>query len=107
MEAPTIKPFSELAQCIKCGAGDPSTHAIPMIGVHGPIHTQFCPGGKELEEEQDKNPVEAFLSLLPAISNLQLARKPKINICAGIGEEHLHKTCPRCGYEWLTGTKPE
>lgn len=29
----------------------------------------------------------------------------KLNICAGIGEEHLHKICSRCQFEWLTETK--
>lgn len=100
METPTIKPYSESATCVKCGAGDNSPN--PMLGMMG-INTRFCPGGKELEEEEPKNPIEAFLSLLPALgSSLAVAHKPRINICAGIGEEHLHKTCPRCGFEWLT-----
>lgn len=103
METPTIKPFTESAQCVKCGAADQIL--TPMMGMG--IGSMFCPGGKQLEEEQEKNPVEAFLSLLPAITNLGgVARKPKINICAGVTEEHLHKTCPRCGYEWLIHTKP-
>lgn len=105
MEAHTIKPFSELAECVKCGAGD-SMPASPMIGMFGSINTRFCPGGKEPEEEQDKNPIHAILSLLPSLGNPLAALKPRINICAGIGEEHLHKTCPRCGFEWLTGTRP-
>ena len=104
MEQPTIKPYSETADCIKCGA--PDRHPNPMLGVIGAA-TRFCPGGKQLEEDdQDKSPIDAILSLLPALSNPMSARKPRINICAGIGEEHLHKTCPRCGFEWLTQTKP-
>lgn len=104
METPTIKTYSESEQCVKCGALDNPQGVI--MGMQS-IHTRFCPGGKELEEEQEKNPIEAFLALVPAITNFgAVPRKPKINICAGIGEEHLHKTCPRCGFEWLTQTKP-
>jgi hypothetical protein len=103
METPTIKPFTESAQCIKCGLFDNPQGVI--MGMQS-IQTRFCPGGQEPECEPDRNPVDALLSLLPALSNPLTARKPRINICAGIGEEHLHKTCPRCGFEWLTGTKP-
>jgi len=103
METPTIKPFTDLAQCVKCGAGDNAHN--PMLGMSG-INTRYCPGGQELEAEPDKTPVDAILSLLPTLlSNPLAARKPRINICAGIGEEHLHKTCPRCGFEWLIMTK--
>jgi hypothetical protein len=99
METPTIKPFTESTQCVKCGAVDP--HPMLMIGVQ----TRYCPGGQEPETETEKNPIEAFLSLLPSLgSPLAAARKPGINICAGIGEDHLHKTCSRCGFEWLTKT---
>jgi hypothetical protein len=107
METPTIKPFTELAECVKCGAGDSLPTSSPMIGMYGQIQTRFCPGGQELEAEPEKTPVDAILSLLPTLlSNPLAARKPRINICAGIGEEHLHKTCPRCGFEWLIGTRP-
>jgi len=29
----------------------------------------------------------------------------KLNICAGIGTEHLHATCSNCNYEFLMATK--
>jgi hypothetical protein len=103
METPTITRFTESAECVKCGAGDNSPN--PMFGMMG-INTRWCPGGQELEAEPDKNPIDALLSLLPALSNPLAARKPRINICAGILAEHLHKTCPRCGYEWLTSVRP-
>src|SRR5260221_6069414 len=103
METPTVKPFTESAQCNKCGAFDNPQGVI--MGMQS-IQTRFCPGGQELEAEPDKPPVDAILSLLPTLlSNPLAARKPRINICAGIGEEHLHKTCPRCGFEWLIKTK--
>jgi ribosomal protein S27AE len=108
METPTIKPFTESAQCTKCGAADYLAMGQPMPSnlMMNPVIMRFCPGGKELEEEEPKNPIEAFLSLLPALgSSMAVARKPRINICAGIGEEHLHKTCPRCGFEWLTAVR--
>ena len=104
METPTIKPFSELAECVKCGAGDNSPN--PMLGMMG-INTRFCPGGQGPEVEEEKNPIETFLSVLPQLAAQKIpSTRPRINICAGIGEEHLHKTCPRCGFEWLTQTKP-
>ena len=99
METPTIKPFTESAQCAKCGAGDNTS--VPMMGMTG-VHSRYCPGGQEPEVEPDKNPIEALLTLIPAFSNPLAPRKSRINICAGIGEEHLHKTCSRCGFEWLT-----
>lgn len=42
---------------------------------------------------------------LPPGFKLGTPSRPRINICAGIGEEHLHKTCACCQYEWLTQTK--
>lgn len=125
METPTIQRFTESAECVKCGLADvlllnpdsalhrSLTHHEPVppvlfgMGAVSVIQTRYCPGGQEPEVEQPADPVLALFSMLPQLANKQLPTlRPKLNICAGIGEEHLHKTCPRCGFEWLTGTKP-
>jgi hypothetical protein len=131
MEAPKLKPFSESAQCEKCGGQDIFFFQDPPrianrdpfpIGIDPPpvifapapgvvdIRTRYCPGGQEPEARVEDNPLATLLASLPAGPKAEMftsSLRPRINICAGIGEEHLHKTCPRCGYEWLTKVRGE
>jgi hypothetical protein len=111
MEAPTLKPFSDIEYCEKCGNGkahDPRVAAfLPPPGLT--FCVSYCPGGKEPEEPAETNPLAALLEALPQgprASMFASSRRPRINICAGIGEEHLHITCTRCQHEFLTKTKP-
>jgi predicted RNA-binding Zn-ribbon protein involved in translation (DUF1610 family) len=84
----TVNPFAEIATCPKCGMGDRASEmpqqlsAMPapaMLGTIVFVLTRYCAGAA------------------PGSTG--------VNLCAGIGHEHLHKICPNCGYEWLTKTK--
>ena len=116
----TLKPFSEISTCIKCGISEqlrqmqdfgPPSVFLPQGKIPGVILTRYCAGGKEPEERPEESPdpmahIAAIFSKVASVHNQVGALVPaKLNICAGIGEEHLHKTCSACGYEWLMKTK--
>jgi len=126
-----IEPFSEFAACPKCGEADegihmpqfqppcpqgdftsaciplspPSLPPVRMVG-YSKINTRYCRGGLEPEaKEQD-----ASLAMVNAMASMINSKapqlgQPKLNICAGVYTEHLHKICIRCQYEYLTETK--
>lgn len=115
-----IEPFADCSACNKCGAADARIQFDPQdgpvaIAPMSPysvsvINTRYCAGGKEPEE---KSPVSGIGSVLghllegrlPEGMNLGELGKRTINICAGVMQEHLHKTCSRCGFEFLTETR--
>lgn len=112
MEAQTLKPFAEVVTCPKCGDGpaptgpDSAFFNSPMGVVLSFVTTRYCPGGQEPESPAEPNPMLALIEFVaPKVGFSAGTPKPRLNICAGIGEEHLHKTCSRCQYEWLTRTK--
>jgi hypothetical protein len=85
----------------------------PMPGF-SPIRTRYCPGGQEPETVPELDPIGASLQMiqqmtshLPSHLQPQMPAGPrgKINICAGIGEDHLHAICNNCQYEFLMATK--
>ena len=74
------------------------------------MHTRYCRGGKELENEEAENPMATIMkaatgALPEQFKSLGFVGPSKINICAGITEEHLHKICSVCAYEFLMQTK--
>lgn len=117
MEAQTLKPFADVTTCPKCGDGPAPVNppaADPFFTTAGPgffpamvfVATRYCPGGQELESPAEVNPVHALIEFVaPKVGFPAVPPKTRLNICWGIGEEHLHKTCSRCQYEWLTRTK--
>ncbi|HLW53227.1 MAG TPA: hypothetical protein VKW06_10330 [Candidatus Angelobacter sp.] len=64
----------------------------------------YCAGGKELESEI----TDPMAQTIQMAANLTSGGKmpsimPKrVNVCAGIFQEHLHRTCIRCRFEVLT-----
>ena len=127
-----IEPFSNIVACPKCGCGELAANpvsmctagaiegqafgvSLPTMPIMGPsyaITTRFCPGGQEPEQKGDNELVEtakimaaAVSAINPAASKLIPDSTSKINICAGIAEEHLHRTCSNCGFEFLMATK--
>jgi Zn ribbon nucleic-acid-binding protein len=105
-----IEPYSgPTSECAKCGNGSqlsPGPEIFPRM-QHATLRVRYCPGGKELEETEE-NPLTAFLQLVSSesiSSKFRSVSLKRVNICAGIGEDHLHVTCVDCGYEWLTHTK--
>ena len=99
-----LNPFSDVSTCIKCGS--------TSLPSHGHIGTRYCAGGKEPEErpEESHDPMTQIATVFSKVASVhnQVGAPlvpSRLNICAGIGEEHLHKTCSGCGYEWLTETK--
>lgn len=120
MEAPKLKPFSTITCCEKCGNGyippnpvglgpqDPAPFILAPV-FFSSFTIRYCAGGKEPENPTEQNPVASFLQTVSAIAPDKLASSlpPRINICAGIGEDHLHLTCTCCQYEFLMQTKPE
>lgn len=45
----------------------------------------------------------------PAVSTRYHAKPELLQICkksGGVESEHLHRTCERCGYEWLEACLP-
>lgn len=119
METPTIKPFSDVVSCEKCGHGNvdpvepPSGPHVPELPLYmvrvafSSFDVRYCGGGKELENPAEKNPVVSFLQMIGQGDPRMFASSlpPRINICAGIGEEHLHLTCTRCRHEFLMKPK--
>lgn len=128
---PTLKPFSTITCCEKCGNGDfdflpkggdvsfepnflglagpqagPIAVAYPPVGL-SIFSIRYCAGGKEPTDPAEQNPLAAFLQTVSSGDPRLLGSTmtPRINICAGIGEEHLHYTCSRCQYEFLMRTK--
>lgn len=81
--------------------------------VPGAILTRYCPGGKEPEQapEESTDPMMQIATMVSRAASVhnqvgaETLLKPRINICAGIGEEHLHRVCSNCGFEFLTKTK--
>ncbi len=114
-----IQPFTVLAGCPKCGAGQPpsamsvSTMSIHPVAFIGEMRTRYCSGGKEPEAEPDQSSplaiTDAFhkiVSSLPGAGEALGSSLPRsFNICAGITQEHLHRTCSNCQYEFLMATK--
>lgn len=123
-----VRPFTELKGCPKCGVGDeppvyPPAPALPieyagalpiLMGSFTPLRTRYCPGGQEPESPVELDPMAtslqaamaAMTSIIPEHKRPELAApRGKINICAGIGQEHLHATCSNCSYEFLMATK--
>lgn len=108
----TLHPFFELSECPKCGSADHSCDdkeaACQRPCRH--IRTRYCAGGKPVTEDAPVNPMMALGRIMESaqegktVSSADLTRT-EINLCAGVGEEHLHKTCVMCGYEFLTRTK--
>lgn len=111
-----IEPFTgHHTYCPKCGNGSENqlVHGVGDFNVHPSMRTalrvRYCAGGKE-PEETEQNPLSAFLQLIAAdaiSSKFRTLSLTRVNICAGIGEEHLHVQCVDCGYEWLTQTKEQ
>lgn len=112
--ASRLEPFpAPNAECPKCGAGPGrqpvSLSAFPMPAPSA-LKLIYCAGGKE-PEETTENPLMAFMQTV--LSGEAFAQKfrslplKRINICAGITEEHLHVGCMNCGHEWLTQTKEQ
>ncbi len=97
-------PFNTDGPTLMAARADGTEQCIPTS-----IGTVYCPGGQEPEKEET-NPIAAMLHVasktgaVPPGFDAGISKK-SINICAGIGEEHLHRICGRCQYEWLTQTK--
>lgn len=109
LNATKLHPYSALCECPKCGNRD---HSSDKTVEHACFHirTRYCAGGKDLEEHKPANPMAIIGGMMEAAGegrNLttDMLTKTEINLCAGIGEEHLHKVCSSCGFEWMTGTK--
>lgn len=130
-----VKPFVEMLSCPKCGAGKPDRSEIPPLtqemvdampfgvavpiynGVvpgFSPIRTRYCPGGQEPEQPAELDPMAVSLQAITQMTSglpehlrptLPPPPRGKLNICAGIGEEHLHAVCNNCQYEFLMATK--
>lgn len=71
-----------------------------------PLRTVYCAGGKEPESEEQNPLVGVFKMATGALpEQLKNLSGRTINICAGIGQEHLHRICSNCGYEFLMQCK--
>ena len=133
LATPQVHAFAQITECPKCGLKDKSEEKVNavalstrtqalfaaldrVLGRLGPalaMRRQYCKGGQGPESEQ-KNPLAvvfegaATLSASPGpefMEKLQELNGRKINICAGIGAEHLHLFCQLCGYEFLMECK--
>lgn len=107
-----IKPFIAGHVCVKCGAGE-ILYPPPALHMHS-VTIRFCSGGKEPESPLDVDPMtssfQAAMNTLSSVFPQQIVnhvgeQRGKLNICAGIAEEHLHATCNNCQYEFLIQTK--
>lgn len=117
-----IEPFSEFAACPKCGEADEGhsvpvlslnarpddDHLLPPVRIRGMVNiqTRYCPGGLEPEAKEQDPSLKMVSAMASMIGSKQVELgQTKLNICASITTEHLHKTCSRCHYEFLTETK--
>lgn len=134
IETLKLQPFAVSTCCPKCGAGEPAPVVPPSYGdkwsagldtvpaplspfiayngpfMSGTLRTRYCAGGKEPESEGELDPMVQITRVAASITGgkgaADLFHGPgKINICAGITEEHLHRICTNCEYEFLMQTK--
>jgi predicted nucleic-acid-binding Zn-ribbon protein len=113
METPKQQPFSNSVECAKCGSGAVDLKTLPAgiaPRLSGYVTMRYCSGGKEPEAPAEINPLNLAQELIAAATGKPISLgepvpRGRLNICAGIGEEHLHLTCSWCGYEWLMETK--
>lgn len=107
-----IEPFTgPMAGCPKCGCGSgnpPNPRFVPQTFVQSSLRVRYCLGGKEPEENAAEPVMELLQQIfMAAADKLRAVTVKRLNICAGITEEHLHVTCVDCGHEWLTQTKEQ
>ena len=83
-----LKPFERNPKCPKCTAVAETLLRRLFRRTIRVFPMRYCCGGKPATEEH--------------LAMMGLIKHEHRNVCAGMNQEHLHRFCKNCGYEWLS-----